>query len=108
MTDSTTKDDRCPHCNHKYWRNTFEVCPNCGRHHSDPVGSPPPPTPQQAAAVAFSQQPPEARMEGLLRRIADDQARTAAATESIKWGVWALCVFFIVVPVVLWLLLSFQ
>ena len=108
MAGSTTKDDRCPHCNHKYWRNTFKECPNCGRHHSAPAGSPPPPTPQQAAALAFSQQPPEARMEGLLRRIADDQARTAAATERIKWLVLGIFIVFVVVPTLLAIYWRFQ
>lgn len=107
MTESSTRDDRCPHCNHKYWRNTFKECPNCGRHHAEPVGSPAPLTPQQSAAVAFAQQPPEARMEGLLRRIADDQARTAAAAERIKWLVVGIFIVVVVVPTLAWILWSF-
>lgn len=108
MADSTTKDDRCPHCNHKYWRNTFKECPNCGRHHSEPVGSPPPPTPQQAAAQAFAEQAPEGRMETLLRRIADDQARTAAAAERIKWLLVGIFIVVVVVPTLLGIYWSFQ
>ena len=98
MADSTTKDDRCPHCNHKYWRNTFTECPNCGRHHAEPVGSPAPPTAQVAAQAAFEDQPRDARVEGMIRRIADDQARIAADTSSMKLALWVLVVWLVLIP----------
>ena len=98
MSTREAQDDRCPHCNHKYWRSTFKECPNCGRHHAEPVGSPTPPTPQVAAQTAFEDQPRDARIEGMIRRIADDQARIAADTSSMKLALWILVVWLVLIP----------
>lgn len=82
-------DVTCPHCGKKYGRNTFTECPRCHRSPNDPLGTPSPGSREatQAAAIAFASQPVELRVEALLRRLVDDQARTARNTETIKWMV---------------------
>jgi hypothetical protein len=113
MTDAEQVGDRCPHCNHKYWRNTFKECPNCHRHWDDAPGAVPREGPkavaaaQQAAAAKFDSLPPDVRQETLLRRIADDQAAAAASVRSIRTGVWLLVAWFIVLPVLtaIWFML---
>ena len=100
MADSTTKDDRCPHCNHKYWRNTFEVCPNCKLAPDADLGSAPPPTQLDAARAAFENQPREARVEAMIKRIMQDQTQTAANTSSMKVALWVLVVWFVLLPLI--------
>jgi len=105
MSDSVQSQDRCPHCNHKYWRNTFKECPNCHRHWDDAPGSVPRQGPeavaaaQAAAAAAIDSLPPETRTGILLRQIADDQAKVASNVRSIRTAVWLLVIWFILLPV---------
>lgn len=98
MSDTTAQDERCPHCNHKYWRNTFHACPKCHLPPDADLGSSPAPAPKSAAQVAFEQQPREARIEGMLQRIMEDQARTAANTKATKYAVWILVAWFVLLP----------
>ena len=102
MTESTRSNERCPHGTHKYWRNTFEVCPNCHLAADAPAGSAPVPVGADATKAkeeaAFQQQPPEVRLESMIRRIMDDQARTASATESLRLALWILVIWFVALP----------
>ncbi len=105
MNDTAQAQDRCPHCNHKYWRNTFKECPNCHRHWDDAPGSVPRvgPKAETAAKAAsdaqFNSMAPEERTAILLGRIAEDQAEVAKTVRSIRTAAWLLVVWFILLPV---------